>query len=203
MRLRGWVYSGILLGLCGVLSASVVGAETENPTQLVQRLVKAIGSIKVGENGQLSEAEKTNNAKAAQDANAILDIPEVSKWTLGKHWEALSPAQRQEFSQLLAQLFAKIAYPKSAEFFSGLNIAVAGERTTAQGAVVKTTVTHPKEGLVAIDYRLARSNDSWRVRDIILDDVSLATNLRSQFHKIIAEHSYAELLRLMREKLAE
>jgi phospholipid transport system substrate-binding protein len=69
--------------------------------------------------------------------------------------------------------------------------------------VVKTTVTHPKEGLVSIDYRLAQSNGNWRVRDIILDDVSLATNLRSQFHKIITEHSYDELLRLMREKLAE
>ena len=53
--------------------------------------------------------------------------------------EKLSPAEQQAFVQLLEQLFAKVAYPKSAEFFCELNIAMAGERITGQGAVVRTT----------------------------------------------------------------
>jgi phospholipid transport system substrate-binding protein len=203
MHLRYRVYSGLLLVWLGVLIGSQVGAETESPTQLVQRLVKAISSMQPSATGQLSEAQRTDNATAAQVANTILDIPAVSQWTLGKHWQERSPAEQQEFVQLLAQLFAKVAYPKSAEFFGNLTLKIAGERVTGQRTVVKTTVTHPKEGLVAIDYQLAQANGSWRVRDIILDDVSLATNLRTQFHKIITEHSYAELLRRMREKLAE
>jgi hypothetical protein len=48
-----------------------------------------------------------------------------------------------------------------------------------------------------------RSSNTWLVRDIILDDVSLTRNLRSQCQKIITEHSYAELLRRMRDKLSE
>jgi phospholipid transport system substrate-binding protein len=180
-----------------------VAAAPESPQQLVQRLIQAISSMKQTANGQMTEADRAHNVAAAQAANAILDVSEVSKWTLGKHWEKLSPAEQQEFVVLLEQLFAKVAYPKSAEFFGELNIAIAGERITGQGAVVRTTVRHPKEGLVAIDYRLIQSNGSWRVRDIILDDVSLATNLRTQFNKIITENSYAELLRRMREKLTE
>jgi len=43
----------------------------------------------------------------------------------------------------------------------------------------------------------------WRVQDILLDDVSLAGNLQSQFNKIITENSYADLLRRMRDKLNE
>jgi phospholipid transport system substrate-binding protein len=68
---------------------------------------------------------------------------------------------------------------------------------------VKTTVKHPKEGLVSVDYRLSQDGGVWRVQDILLDDVSLAANLQSQFNKIITENSYAELLRRMREKLNE
>jgi phospholipid transport system substrate-binding protein len=203
MRLRGLFYSGFLLVLLWGLGGYRVVAETESPKQLVQRLIQAISSIKQGENGQLTEVERTKNAAAVQTANTILDVPAVSKWTLGKHWEERTPTEQQEFVQLLEELFAKVAYPKSAEFFGDLTVAIGGERITGPGAVVKTTVSHPKEGLVAIDYRLTQSNGSWRVRDIILDDVSLATNLRSQFNKIITEHSYAELLRRMREKLAE
>jgi phospholipid transport system substrate-binding protein len=203
MRIRGWLYGSLLLMVFGNLLGSGMAADTESPQQLVQRLIKAISSMKPAQDGQMTEADRAKNAAAAQAANAILDVPEVSKWALGKHWEKLSPAEQQGFVALLEQLFAKVAYPKSAEFFGELNITMAGERITGQGAVVRTTVRHAKEGLVAIDYRLIQSNGSWRVRDIILDDVSLATNLRTQFNKIITEHSYAELLRRMREKLTE
>jgi phospholipid transport system substrate-binding protein len=203
MRIRRWVYSVLLLVCLGSLAGRSLAATTESPQQLVQRLVQAIRSTKPAENGVLSETDRAKNAAAAQVANAILDVPEVGKWTLGKYWQERTPAEQQEFVQLLEQLFAKEAYPTSAKFFGDLTVAIAGERISGQGAMVKTTVKHPKEGLIAIDYRLAQSNGSWRVRDIILDDVSLATNLRSQFHKIITEHSYAELLRRMREKLTE
>jgi phospholipid transport system substrate-binding protein len=122
---------------------------------------------------------------------------------LGKHWQARTPAEQQEFIALLEQLFTKVAYPKSAEFFSGLEMNIAKENIAGQRATVKTTIKHPKEGLVSVDYRLVQDSNSWRVQDILLDDVSLAGNLQSQFNKIITENSYAELLRRMRDKLNE
>ena len=178
-------------------------AEPEGPTQLVQRLMKAINSIKPTNNGGLAATDQTTNIAAAKEANTILDIPAVGQRTLGKHWQARTPAEQQEFIALLEQLFAKVAYPKSAEFFSSLEINIAKENIAGQRATVQTTVKHPKEGLVSVDYRLVQENGAWRVQDILLDDVSLAANLQSQFNKIITEHSYAELLRRMRDKLHE
>ena len=180
-----------------------VVAESESPMQLVQRLVKAIVRMKPSKNGTLSTADQAANTAAAKEANAILDIPAVAQRTLGKHWHTLTPAQQQEFIALLEQLFTKVAYPKSAEFFQGLEVNFAKENITGQRATVKTTVRHPKEGLVSVDYRLVQEGGTWRVQDILLDDVSLAANLQSQFNKIITENSYAELLRRMRDKLNE
>ena len=178
-------------------------AEPADPTQLVQRLMQAINHIKPTHNGGLSATDQAANIAAAKEANAILDIPAVGQRTLGKHWQARTPAEQQEFIALLEQLFTKVAYPKSAKFFKGLDITIAKENITGQRATVKTTVKHPKEGLVSVDYRLVQENGTWRVQDILLDDVSLAANLQSQFNKIITEHSYAELLRRMRDKLHE
>ncbi|MBM3227014.1 MAG: ABC transporter substrate-binding protein [Candidatus Tectomicrobia bacterium] len=169
--------------------------EPAGPSQMVQRLVHLINSLKT--------TPQTNDVTAAKEANTILDIPAVSQRTLGKHWQARTPAEQQEFIALLEQLFAKIAYPKSAEFFHGLEIKVAKENVAGQRATVQTTVRHPKEGLVSVDYKLIQDRGSWRVQDILLDDVSLAANLQSQFNKIITENSYAELLRRMRDKLNE
>ena len=177
--------------------------EPEGPTQLVQRLMKAISSIKPTNNGGLAATDQATNSAAAKEANAILDIPAVGQRTLGKHWQARTPTEQQEFIVLLEQLFTRVAYPKSAEFFHGLDISVAKENIAGPRATVKTTVKHPKEGLVSVDYRLVQENGTWRVQDILLDDVSLAANLQSQFNKIITEHSYAELLRRMRDKLHE
>jgi phospholipid transport system substrate-binding protein len=171
--------------------------------QLVQRLVQAISRMKPTNNSTLSAAEQATNAAAAKEANAILDIPAVGQRTLGKHWQARTPAEQQAFIALLEQLFTKVAYPKSAEFFHGLEINFAKENITGQRATVKTTVKHPKEGLVSVDYRLVQDSSAWRVQDILLDDVSLTANLQSQFNKVITENSYAELLRRMRDKLNE
>ena len=193
--------------LACVLLGSTVGvyiaAESESPMQLVQRLVKAIISIKPSKNSSLSATDQAVNTATAKEANAILDIPAVAQRTLGKHWQARTPAEQKEFIALLEQLFTKVAYPKSAEFFHGLEINFATETITGPRATVKTTVRHPKEGLVSVDYRLAQEGGVWRVQDILLDDVSLAGNLQSQFNKIITENSYADLLRRMRDKLNE
>ena len=204
MRNRWNVLCYILV--CILLRSTVgvyVAADPEPPMQLVQRLVQAISRMKPTNNSTLSAAERATNAAAAKEANAILDIPAVGQRTLGKHWQARPPAEQQEFVALLEQLFTKVAYPKSAEFFHGLEINFAKENITGQRATVKTTVKHPKEGLVSVDYRLSQDGGVWRVQDILLDDVSLAANLQSQFNKIITENSYAELLRRMRDKLNE
>ncbi|MGE3539572.1 MAG: phospholipid-binding protein MlaC [Candidatus Tectimicrobiota bacterium] len=178
-------------------------AEPEGPTQCVQRLVQTINSIKGTDAGNLSPTDQAANVAAAREANRILDLRAVGQRTLGKHWQSRTPSEQNEFVVLLEQLFTKVAYPKSAEFFSGLEVKVDKENVAGQKATVKTTVRHPKEGLVSVDYRLIQESGTWRVQDILLDDVSLAANLQSQFNKIITEHSYTELLRRMRDKLNE
>jgi len=203
MHLHGWLVGVIMVVCIAQAGGSRAVAEPENPTQRVQLLLKNINSLKTAGNGNGSAAQQAGNTAAAQAANAVLDVRGLSQWTLGKHWDTLTPAGQQEFVTLLEQLLAKIAFPKSAEFFGDLAMTVKSERITGPRAVVKTTVRHPKEGLVGIDYQLTQQDSTWLVRDILLDDVSLGGNLRSQFLKIITENSYAELLRRMREKLAE
>src|SRR5262249_44122892 len=103
----------------------------------------------------------------------------------------------------LEQLFTKVAYPKSTEFFHGLEVNFAKENVAGQRATVKTIIKHPKEGLVSVDYRLSQEGGGWGVQDILLEVCRLALHLGSQFTKIITENSYAELLRRMRDKLNE
>ena len=190
-----------------VILASTIGmnraAETASPTQTVRSLVQAIGSIKTAKNGTLSSSDAAHNADIAQRVNGMLDISEVSQRVLGRYWKERTVEEQKAFTNLLTELFINIAYPKSAEFFADLHVNVTDERIEGDKAEVDTTVSDPKEGLISVDYRLQQHDGAWHVRDIILDDVSLVRNLRSQCQQVIAEHSYDELLRRMRDKLNE
>jgi phospholipid transport system substrate-binding protein len=51
-----------------------------------------------------------------------------------------------------------------------------------------------------MDYRLVLKDGRWSAYDIIIDGVSLVSNYRSQFQKIIRESSYEELVNKLRER---
>ena len=57
---------------------------------------------------------------------------------------------------------------------------------------------------VQIDYRLIQQPDgSWKVYDVITDELSLVRNYRTQFQRIIGGNNYDGLLSRMKSKLAE
>jgi phospholipid transport system substrate-binding protein len=51
-----------------------------------------------------------------------------------------------------------------------------------------------------MDYRLLVKDGRWSAYDIIIDGVSLVSNYRSQFQKIIRESSFEELVNKLRER---
>jgi len=189
--------------LCSGVHAAA--ADEGAPRAAVERLVEAVRSYKDGTKNPLSAADEAANERAAKLANSSLAIREVSRTALGGQWEKLSPAEQTNFVNLVTESFETIAYPKSSTFFGDLAVEYKTERITGEKAVVSTTVRHPKEGLVSIDYRLERrgSDRTWVIYDILLDEVSLATDLRSQIQKVLREESYSRLLERMRDKLKE
>ncbi|MBM4257874.1 MAG: ABC transporter substrate-binding protein [Deltaproteobacteria bacterium] len=173
----------------------------EGPTSTVQKLIESVRSYKPQATD--SSPERAANSKALKVAEETLAIQDLAKRVLGDQWGKLSGTEQKNFSQLLVQLFQKIAYPKSAEFFGDLTIDYTGEKMNGSGAVVETKVSHPKEGQVGVDYQLHQVNGKWMIDDVLLDGVSLVTNVQSQMQQVINKESYQGLIKRMREKLAE
>jgi len=53
---------------------------------------------------------------------------------------------------------------------------------------------------MSINYKLHSVNNEWKVYDLVIEDISLVNNYRSQFDRVIARSSFAELIRVMKEK---
>lgn len=170
------------------------------PTDTVQALVEAVRSYK---QNAVAAQDKATNAQVQKVVEESLALPELTKRVLGPQWEKLTPGEQKNFRQLLVDLLQKIAYPKSAEFFIDLQVRYASEKITGSEAVVETQMHHPQEGQVTIEYHLQQQGSRWIISDILLDDVSLITSVRSQMQQVINKESYQGLVKRMREKLAE
>lgn len=177
-----------------IFMTSPLWAETENsgPKASVQQLLGEIRQIK---------SDKPDNQKHSQSALSFLNVAEISKKALGKHWARRSDTERERFQTLLGELFVHVAFPSSAKFFAELDLVYGKTKEKKKVVVVPLTVVHEKEGEVDIDFHLTPADASWQVVDVILDGVSMRNNLRSQFYKVIKKKSFDELIRKMDKKL--
>ena len=172
-------------------------AESNDPQAAVQELLGEIRQIKKNLSGQ----EKADNQKHAHSALVWLNVAEISKKALGKHWAKRSDSEQKRFQALLGELFLHVAFPSSAKFFAELDLMYGKTTEEKQRTVVPLTVVHEKEGEVDINFRLTRTAGNWQVVDVILDGVSMRNNLRSKFYKVITKKGFDELMRKMEKKL--
>lgn len=191
----------ILFMLLFVIVPDITFAKGKNPRGVVSELLETISVIKDESTTKLTPEERKNNKKFKQIANSLIDIPSLGPKTLGTHWKKRTRKEKDEFISILTELFGKVAYPKSAKFFVDLKIKYKNEVIKKDKAKVSTSMEHESEGLIGIDYKLRKVNKKWLIYDVILDDVSLVTNLRTKFHEVVRKYSFEELIGKMSRRL--
>ena len=181
------------------LSPNCIWAEISGSKFSVEQL---LGEIRLIETKiELSVDKIAENKKHSQTALGLLNIAEISKKALGKHWAKLDIKEQKKFQNLLGQLFIHVAFPSSAKFFAKLDLVYGSIVEKKRWVLVPLTVVHETEGEVGIDFKLIKAKDKWQIVDVVLDGVSMRNNLRSQFYKVIAKKNFGALMQKMEKKL--
>ncbi|HYM38160.1 MAG TPA: ABC transporter substrate-binding protein [Nitrospiraceae bacterium] len=123
---------------------------------------------------------------------------EMAKRTLAAQWQKLEEKDRTEFVDLFKRLLTN-SYADKVEGYSGEQIHYLNERLEGDYAEVRTKATSGKAE-IPLDYRLLNKGGDWRVYDVVVDGVSLVSNYRGQFAKIIRTSGYDDLVKQLREK---
>ena len=168
----------------------------DSPADTTRRLIESIRAYGAKD----PSSSPDHNLQRVEEP---LAIAELARWLLGPYWQKIGAEEQKNFTALVTRLLREIAYPRAAEFLGNIRIEYGREQVNGSEALVETTAVDPKEGQVRIDYRLRQIQGRWMVWDVLLDGISLATNLRSQVQSVIAKKSYQELIKRMREKLEE
>lgn len=135
-------------------------------------------------------------------ADAIFDFGEMAKRSLGPHWTARTPAERSEFVTLFTDLIQH-SYLSKVDQHSSAKMTFRGETIDGDFAAVRTTIPLSNGSEMPLEYRMQNTADRWRVYDIRIDGISLVSNYRAQFNKIIRIDSYDALMAKLRSHQME
>jgi phospholipid transport system substrate-binding protein len=132
------------------------------------------------------------------------DSRELAKRALGLHWRDRTEEERQEFTRLVIDL-VESSYRRTLErYTSAVQIVYDQEHIEEPFAEVDTHLRSPTQlEPIAITYRLHKVGDQWLIYDMVIANVSLVRNYRTQFERILSTSSYAELIRSIERKLRE
>jgi phospholipid transport system substrate-binding protein len=127
------------------------------------------------------------------------DFAEMAKRSLGAQWQRRSADEQREFVKLFTELMEN-GYASNLEGYDGEKVIVAGEKQDGEFAEVDTKVISKKGEEIVINYKLRQTGGNWKVYDVVIENISLVSNYRSQFNRVIAQSSFDELMRRMRNK---
>ncbi len=162
-------------------SASPAFAETapdvlaRNATNDVIRIVKQDEDIKSGRSSKVHSLVETKILPH-------FDFERMTKLAVARNWSLATPEQQKrlidEFRALLVRTYAA-SISSVAEYTIDFKPwrASAGETDT----MINSEVSKPGAPPITIDYRMEKQGDTWKVYDVLVDNVSLVTVYRNSF----------------------
>jgi phospholipid transport system substrate-binding protein len=197
LRLAGRLALTALL----VLSAAPSGWAATAQDQLKGAIDRVVSTL---ENPALKGPGKVVERRLAvrKIADELFDFGEIARRALGRYWQPLTEPQRSEFVGLFADLLER-SYISKIDLYGGEKIVYNGERVDGDLATVSTKIITKNGTEVPVDYRLFRRGDRWMVYDINIEGISLVSNYRTQFNKIIQTNGYNSLVERMKVKQNE
>ena len=147
-------------------------------------------------------AKESKKAKLRTIYDDMFNKIELSRRTLARNWNNLNPAQRQEFVQLFQQVLEK-AYIDKILSYTNEKIVFDKEIILSENQVEVQSKVITASKVIPISYRLILAEKSWKVYDVVVENVSLIQNYRTQFNEILAKNTPEQLLEILRKKVNE
>jgi phospholipid transport system substrate-binding protein len=177
--------------LLGLASDAWAGPPTEQLRTYTEQVLKVL------KDPALSLPERREAVRHL--AEQVFDVSETAKRALGPHWLHRTPAEREEFVKLFANLLEQ-TYIARIDEFGGEKLTYVSEQIEGDRAIVRARITTKNGTEVPIESRLLQKESRWLIYDILVENLSLISNYRSQFDRVIRTTSYDELVKRLKTR---
>jgi len=154
-------------------AADAVPAATGFIDRLSQRAIDGLTSK------EMDLAERTNRFRVL--FTEAFDVPTIGRFALGTPWRTASETDRAAYLKAFEDYIVSSYATRFADY-GGEKIVTVGSRRGDEGEVfVQSQFMRAQGAPVRVSWRLRPVADSWRIIDVIIEDVSMAITQRDDF----------------------
>lgn len=200
-RGRVAIHRGLTFGLllCSLLLPRSLPAVTQQSAlELIRARNVAVEKILTS---SPDEPNAETREKLKDIINGLMDFRELSRRALGKYWERITEQEKTDFVNVFRKLIRNSSV-KKLSIYKADRVTYEESGKGDNGTVV-STIAYKGRGEVAIDYRMHKVGDDWKVYDMLIDGASTARTYRDSFYKEIERTSYGDMYDKLVRKLEE
>lgn len=169
------------------------------PEVFVQRIAEDV--IDAVKSDRAIQAGDTTRIRALVDAKVVphVDFERMTSTAVGPQWRGATSAQRQrllaEFKTLLITTYAGALTQVRDQ-----TVAVKPPRSSAGDDLVVRSEVKGRGEPIALDYRLERSGDAWKIHDLNVGGFWIVQTYKGQFQQDLATGGIDALIAKLAEK---
>ena len=171
------------------------------PEELVKKVTaEVLDSIKSDK--QLASGDKSRALKLAEEkVLPHIDFEEATRLAVGRSWSQTTPEQKKkltaEFRRMLVRTYSNAIQP-----YEGQTIKVAPVRMKPDDteATVHNTFKRAGGSPVGFDYSMRKTEQGWKIYDIVVEGVSLVLTYRSEFDAVVKQQGIEGLIKALASK---
>jgi phospholipid transport system substrate-binding protein len=180
-----------------VITASQAWA---TPLDDVKKTVDEV--VRIVADKEMKKNDQKRRLALKNTISTIFDYKEMSKRSLGKHWNQLTQEEKKQFADLFAALLEN-SYAGKIESYNNEKIVYIKELLDGDHAEIRSKIVTTKRDEFTLDYRMTRQNGRWMAYDVVIEGISLVSNYRSQFSRVITASGYGGLIKKLEIKNKE
>lgn len=147
----------------------------------------------------LSDGERSNRFRTL--FVDTFDLPEISRFVLGRYWRSATDAQRAEFQKLFEDIQV-YTWARRFKEYNGETLELGGVKAEGEDFIVDSQMKRAKLAPINVSWRVRRSGETFHILDIIVEGASMAITFRSDYSAVLSSQGgkIDGLLDVMRKK---
>jgi phospholipid transport system substrate-binding protein len=153
----------------------------------------------------LKESEKTEEGGRLirKMLDEQFDWEEMARRSLAKYWAQRTEEEKHEFVRLYGDMVKRTFMEKVVRSYSGEKVVYGVEKVEKDYGTLNVQIVTKTNANTPVEYRLRKKGNAWLIYDVSIEGVSLVNNYRAQFDGIMSKVPYANLVKVLKDKVKD
>ena len=191
----------LLIVSLSLVGCTAIAQQSSEPEALVKKITDDVMAA-IKSDKELAAGDRQKAVKLAEEKILpYVDFEEATRLAVGRGWKEASPEQRKKLVAEFRSMLVR-TYSNAIGTYEGQTMKVLPSRVKPSDdeATVRNQFLRPGGKPVLIDYSMRKTDQGWKIYDIVVEGVSLVLTYRSEFDAVVKQEGVDGLIKRLGAK---